>query len=59
MKLKPITIDQLAEISDAISLLRVAREKLKMADAPRSVEKVRAALKSAEGAFRHGERRLG
>lgn len=44
-------------ITDAIEHLRSARDLLVTADAPRAADKVRAALKSAEGALRHAHGR--
>src|SRR5208282_1427617 len=42
-------------IQVAIGLLHEARDRLKEAKAPRATEKVRRALKSAEGALRHAD----
>ena len=43
-------------IRQAIFDLKDAREHLRLAGAPRSLAKVRSALKSAEGAYRHADR---
>ena len=43
-------------IRDAIDQLKLARNNLRQAGAPAALEKVRSALKSAEGAQRHAER---
>jgi hypothetical protein len=40
-------------IDNALSHLRIARDLLKVADAPKATDKVRHAMKSAEGAERH------
>lgn len=40
-------------VKRAIKLLRAARDELKDAQCPRATDKVRRALKSAEGAERH------
>ncbi|MBG6083048.1 hypothetical protein [Rubrivivax gelatinosus] len=54
---KPANAEELVEL--AIAKLREARDLLAAADAPRSLERVRAALKSAEGAGRNaGYRRV-
>lgn len=44
---------------NAVSKLREARDFLVLAGAGRAADKVRAALKSAEGAVRHAERKIG
>jgi len=46
-------LEQQAYAEKAIGHLKMARDLLKKADAPRAVEKVRRALKSAEGAVRN------
>lgn len=55
--LKPATIQQVADVRHAVELLRTSRNLLVSADCPRSAERVRLALKSAEGALRHIEHR--
>jgi hypothetical protein len=44
-------------IDEAIHLLRKVRELLRAVDAPKTIVKVRLAIKSAEGARRHVYRR--
>lgn len=51
--LRPATHGQTMLMDEAISLLRIAVNKLKCADCPKALEKTRLALKSAEGAQRH------
>lgn len=46
-------LEQRAYAEKAVGHLKLARELLKKADAPRAVEKVRLAIKSAEGAVRN------
>lgn len=58
-KLRPATDTQAAHIDWAIERLRMAVADLKVADCPKTLAKVRAALKSAEGAQRHMRRRIG
>lgn len=48
--------DRAAKVARAIVALRKARDILVDAGAPRATEKVRRALKSAEGAYRHAMR---
>jgi hypothetical protein len=48
--------DKLNRIERAIALLKEARDQLSIAGAPRSAARVRACLKSAEGARRHAMR---
>lgn len=55
--LRPANGATLDMIDDAIALLREAREWLGAADCPRAQKAVVRALKSAEGARRHAERR--
>jgi hypothetical protein len=50
-------VSALDNVRRAISALREARELLERAGATRAVERVRAALKSADGARRHAELR--
>jgi hypothetical protein len=53
---RPQTTRELRTL-EAVILLQQARDKLKEAKAPRALEKVRSALKSAEGALRHAHGR--
>lgn len=55
--LKPADNSQPASLVIALHHLREARRFLAHADCPRSLARVRAALKSAEGARRHMQRR--
>lgn len=55
--LKPADNSQAASLDAAVNMLRAARDELARADCPRSLARVRAALKSAEGARRHMQRR--
>jgi hypothetical protein len=57
-KLRPATRADSQDIRSAIFDLRSAREKLARAGAVKAADYVRAALKSAEGAERHNERRI-
>jgi hypothetical protein len=50
---KPDPATRLRLVQRAIALLKTSRRFLKQADAPAALGKVRAALKSAEGAERH------
>ena len=50
MSLKPATAEQVLAVEKAIHHLREARDHLHFAGAPRAADKVREALKSAEGA---------
>lgn len=54
---QPITAQQLTQIEAAVSRLREARGLLRDAGANRAADYVARALKSAEGAQRHAERR--
>lgn len=55
--IKPATLRDVQSVQRATELLREARDLLKSAGAGQSVEKVRSAIKSAEGAERHVARR--
>jgi len=57
MKLRPYYIGDLKAINAAIDLLRKARYLLRASDSPKAASAVQRALKSAEGAARHGQRR--
>ena len=57
-KLRPGTRLDSNRIRSAIFDLRDAREKLHLAGAVKACAYVRRAIKSAEGAFRHAERRM-
>lgn len=58
MKLRPATEDDVDTIDMAIGNLRVARDDLREAGAVRAALAVSRAIKSAEGALRHAERRV-
>ncbi len=53
----PLPADPTAAALEALQLLRRARECLKIAEAPRALDRVRSALSSAKGAFRATEYR--
>ena len=55
--LKPATAVDVRDVDRAIDYLRLARDLLKQAGADKAADKVRVALKSAEGASRHIQRR--
>lgn len=57
--LAPAGSHDTADIAEAIRSLRHARDMLRSANAPKALAKVQAALKSAEGAHRHAQRRAG
>lgn len=50
--------ERLLHVREAIRNLEIARNHLHYAQAPRSLARVRAALKSAEGAFRNALHRV-
>ena len=56
MKLRPYKNGDLARVRQAVALLRAARYLLKEVGAKKSVDRIRKALKSAEGAERHVSR---
>jgi len=56
-KLRPAMPDDLARIKEALARLREARRLMREAGAPLSTAKIGHAIKSAEGAMRHAERR--
>lgn len=56
-KLKPATLEQVEALGRAIGYLRLAMAALSYADAPKSFDQVRRAIESAEGAYRHIQRR--
>jgi hypothetical protein len=56
--IRPATCKQQDALHLALFHLRAARDELVVADCPRSVEKLRALIKSAEGAERHMRHRL-
>lgn len=58
MCLNAATTAQAKALTRALTLMRSAREELKRADCPRSLERLRRTIKSAEGAERHMVRRL-
>lgn len=47
-----------AAIRDGIYHLQQARDNFALAEAPRTLQRIRLALKSAEGALRHAQRRV-
>jgi hypothetical protein len=55
--IRPATTDAFVKVDVAIGFLRSARTLLESADCPQALEKVRAAIKSAEGARRHVQHR--
>lgn len=55
--LRPATAAHLFSARQALRCLRCARDYLKAADSPEALEATRRAIKSAEGAVRHAERR--
>lgn len=57
-RLRPYKPGDAGRVEDAIELLKQARTALVKAGATRAAEKVRVALKSAEGAKRHADRLL-
>lgn len=57
-KLRPATQAQRVHLNSAIDHLETARDLLKMADCPGPLKRVRAALKSADGARRHMRNRV-
>jgi len=58
-RLRLATANQVRAGARAITYLRLARAALSFADAPRTLDRVRHTLKSAEGAQRHIARRAG
>lgn len=56
-KLKPASDSEYIDVLHAIAYLRAARDALKRSGSKRSVERVRKAIVSAEGALRHVDRR--
>jgi len=56
-QLKPAESADVIRVRRALSLLREARDLLRQVGAVRTVERVQAAIKSADGAVRHVERR--
>lgn len=57
MTIRPITWEQRQALARAWEHLRAARDELRVADCPRTLDKVRRALKSADGAHRHAVHR--
>ena len=57
-RLRPATQEQHVDLKEAVSALRTARDRMRGADCPNALRKIRGALKSAEGAERHMRRRL-
>ncbi len=58
MKIKPATELHAHCLQNALDALIIARAQLHMAECPQALAAVRRALKSAEGAQRHMQRRL-
>lgn len=58
MRLKPATEQQRAQALAALRLLCSARDLLRRADSPKTLERTRAAISSAKGAIRHLSRRV-
>lgn len=58
MKLRPATVADAQTLKNAIIALKAARTLAKSADCPKLTAKIRSALKSAGGAWRHIERRI-
>ena len=56
-QLTPAGSADVQRVRRALTLLREARDLLRQAGAARTVERVQAAIKSADGAVRHVERR--
>jgi len=52
-KMRRYVPDSETKVNRAIEYLKIARDALADADAPKAADKVRRALKSAEGAYRH------
>ena len=59
MKMKSATWVDWGQAADALEHLRQARDLLKLTGCDKSVERVRSAIKSVEGALRHLDRRIG
>jgi len=57
MKLRPITFAQKSALADCVDWLASARWAAQFADCPKLATKIRSALKSARGAWRHAQRR--
>lgn len=55
--IKPASPADPARVARAVALLREARDLLAAADCPQSLARVRAAIRSADGARRHVDRR--
>lgn len=56
-QLRPATADQRARVTAVLIRLRAAREDAKAAGCPQLLDAIRHALKSADGARRHVQRR--
>ena len=56
-KLRPATEIQVLSAKAAVYSLKLAREYLRAAGSPQTLNRVRETLKSAEGALRHAQRR--
>lgn len=57
MKMQPYKPGDISRVKEAVVILREARALLVLAGATRAADKVRRALKSAEGARRHVQHR--
>lgn len=57
-KIRTATSTTIVDVETACRHLRAARACLSQANAPRAAQKVRHAIKSAEGALRHARHRL-
>lgn len=56
-RIRPATPTTVDNVDAAIVLIRLARDHLEVADCPKSMQKLRALLRSVEGAKRHAEHR--
>lgn len=56
-KLRPASDLEVLSARAAVYSLKLAREYLRAAGSPQTLNRVRATLKSAEGALRHAQRR--
>lgn len=57
-RMLPATEDNVEHAKTALAHLKLARHHLMLAGAPQSIQRVRSAIKSTEGALRHIERRV-
>jgi hypothetical protein len=56
--LKPATPDQQVHAENALDCLRKARAWMRYAETPKTMARLEATIKSAEGSIRHIERRV-